>query len=134
VGNNGGGIFDLLTHVDGAIGADEGEDGCDEADEEGSARVVATEGEVGGKDVFGVTMGSKVGKSDEDTEEANDVENEDCAFNLGKLGCEVGVEEEGEEGDGAKQEGTVPSLKVVCWVVENKQALNNRSAEVRRTG
>jgi len=88
--------------VDGAIGADECEDSCDEADEEGSAWAIATEGDVGGKDVFGVAMGGKVGKGDEDAEEANDVENEDCAFNLGKLGCEVGVEEEGEEDDGAE--------------------------------
>jgi hypothetical protein len=100
VGNNCGGIFDLLAHVDGAIGAEEGEDGRDEADEEGSARAVATDGKVGGKDVFGASMGGKVGEGDEDAEEANDMENEDCAFNLGKLGCEVGVEEEGEEGDG----------------------------------
>jgi hypothetical protein len=99
VGDNCGGIFDLLTHVDSAIGAEEREDGRDEADEERSPRAIATEGEVGGKDVLGAAMGGKVGEGDEDAEEANDVENEDCAFNLGELGCEVGVEEEGEESD-----------------------------------
>jgi hypothetical protein len=134
VGDNGGSFFDLLTHVDGAVGAEEGEDGRDETDEERSAPAVATEGEVGGKDVFGAAMGGKVGEGDEDAEEANDVEDEDCAFNLGELGCEVGVEEEAEEDDGEEQEGAVPSLEVVCWVVENKQALNDRSAEVRGTG
>jgi translation elongation factor EF-1beta len=120
--------------VDGAIGAEEGEDGRDEADEERRARAVATKGEVGGKDIFGVAMGGKIGESNEDAEEANDVENEDCAFNLRELGCEVGVEEESEEGDSEEKEGSVPSLEAVCWVIENKQALNNRSPEVRGTG
>jgi hypothetical protein len=120
--------------VDGAIGAEKGEDGRDETDEERSAPVVATECKVGGKDVFGAAMGGKVDEGDEDAEEANDVENEDCAFNLGELGCEVGVEEEAEEGDGEEQEGAVPSLEVVRWVVENKQALNDRSTKVRGTG
>jgi hypothetical protein len=62
------------------------------------------------------------------------VEDEDGAFDFGKLRGEVGVEEEGEEGDGEEQEGAMPSLEVVVGIVENEEALNDGSAEVRGTG
>jgi len=47
--------------------------------------------------------------------------------------CEVGIEEEGEEGDGEEQESAMPSLEVVVWIVKNEEALNNSSAEIRGT-
>jgi hypothetical protein len=134
VGNDGRGVFDLLAHVDGAVGAEEGEDSCDETNEEGRALPIAAEGEVDGEDIFGGTMRGEVGQGNENAEEAEDVQDEGCAFEPGKLGCEVGVDEEGEESDGEEQEGTMPSLEVVGWVVEDEEALDDGATEVSGTG
>jgi hypothetical protein len=134
VGDDRRGVFDLLAHVDGAVGAEEGEDGCDETNEEGRALPIAAEGEVDGEDVSGGTMRGEVGQGNENAEEAEDVQDEGCAFELGKLGCEVGVDEEGEESDGEEQEGTMPSLEAVGWVVEDEEALDDGATEVSGTG
>lgn len=88
-GNDGGGVFDLFAHVDGAVGTygrlagwfwgrvrrdgisgaglltEEGEDGGDDADEEGKAlALVAAVVKEGGEDVFGGAVGGEVGHGD----------------------------------------------------------------------
>jgi hypothetical protein len=62
------------------------------------------------------------------------VHDEDCGFDLGELGGEVGVEEEGEENDGEEQEGTMPSVEVVVWIIKDQEALDDGSTEVSCTG
>ena len=95
---------------------------------------IAAEGEVDGEDVFGGTMRGEVGQDNENAEEAEDVQDEGGAFELGKLRGEVGVDEEGEESDGDEQEGTMPPVEVVVWVVEDEEALDDGATEVSGTG
>ena len=102
VGNDGRGVFDLLAHVDGAIGAQEGKDGCNKANKEGGAWVITAEGEVGSEDVFRGAMRGEVSKGNENAEEPEDMQDKDCAFDLRELGGEVGIKDEGEESDGEK--------------------------------
>ena len=120
VGHDGRRVLDLFAHVHGAVSAQEGEDGREQADEEGGTGPIAAEGEVGGEDVFGVAVRGEVGQSDEDAEEADDVQDEHGAFHPGELCCQVSVEEEGEESDGEQQEGALIWLGVVVGVVKHE--------------
>jgi hypothetical protein len=148
----GGGVFDFFGHVHGAVEADEGEDWGEKADHEGGAVAVpgSAVGELGEDSVcwgdgcedpedwivldleFEVGMLQSDGPTNDDREKANDVENEQQAFDQRKLFSQSSVEEDSKSGDSDNQKSSMPwSLTVqrILFVVECNQSLNDRSAE-----
>lgn len=57
------------------------------------------------------------------------MDDEDESFDEGQFTCEDGVEEYGEGGNGDGDEGAVPGLWVVGWVVEDDEALDLRAGD-----
>lgn len=62
-------------------------------------------------------MRGKVDQWDQNAEEADDMNDENDGFNPRQHTNQVSVDKQGDDDDGVKQEGSVPPLKDVVWVI-----------------
>lgn len=128
-------ISNLLRHVHGRVGAQQGVDGCQQADHERHA-VGGPPAQVGdgAKDVRGGEPRGQNPQRNEDGEEADQVQNQHQAFDHGKFFGEEGVENDAESGNRDDQERSVPALKVIVDIVEHDQALDDGADDEAERG
>ena len=60
----------------------------------------------------------------QDAKEAKNVQNQDKSFDLGQCTADHRVEKDSDEDDRPIQQGTVPILCSIVWMIEDDQALN----------
>lgn len=70
-------------------------------------------------------MRSEIDQWNQNAEEADDVNDENDGFNPRQHTDQESIDKQGDDDYGIKQEGAMPPLKDVVWVVQNQKALNN---------
>lgn len=75
-------------------------------------------------------MGAKGHEGDEDAKEADNVQYQDHALNLGQQGADDGVDQDGDEDDGPDNQGALPGLAVVLRHGEADEPLQHAAGQV----
>lgn len=110
-------VVRFLGHVEGGVGADKGKDVANHADHEGQAlRRPVTRVQEAGEDGVRISMGRQDDERDENSEEAQDVQDQNQTLELGQRRGHDGVDEDGEQYDGPVEQGAVPRLRRVVIV------------------
>ncbi|KAK8140836.1 hypothetical protein G3M48_001669 [Beauveria asiatica] len=109
-----------------------GKDEPQEADKEGKplrgpAALVAKRG----KDGRRIALRAKGQERDEDAKEADNVQDENHALNLGQQRADDGVDEDGDEHHGPDNQRALPRLPVVLGPGEADEALQHAAGQVR---
>lgn len=87
-----------------------------------------------GKDIPRVPVVAKGPQRDDDGKEADDVDDEQHALELGEVSAQHRVAQHGEHDDRPQHQGALVRLRRVAGVVEGDQALDHGAAEVSDRG